>query len=151
MSEATLIDVLAARDRRAELQQKMLSSYGLSLISFTLNIAGPIKADAWAAYAFRQGKAALMAALGSFGYPIRAEEEVSSPAGYEWMAAVDTEAVQLKKICVSIEHRHRMGRLFDMDVIAADGLKISREEERACLVCGKPGRGCASRRLHPLT
>ena len=43
-----------------------------------------------------------------------------------------------------------MGRLFDMDVIALDGLKLARQEERRCLVCGAVGRGCASRRLHSL-
>lgn len=151
MAEATLNDVLAARERRVEQQQKMLCEHGLPLISFTLNIAGPVKDDAWARYAFREGKGALKAALVSHGYPIRAEEETSSPAGFEWMAAVDARSDRLKSLCVSIEDGSRLGRLFDMDVIDRDGLKIPRTEERTCLVCGKPGRGCASRRLHPLT
>ena len=58
----------------------------------------------------------------------------------------------MKKICASIETAPPLGRLFDLDVLSADGHKLERTEigapERSCLVCGAPGRGCASRRLH---
>lgn len=45
-----------------------------------------------------------------------------------------------------------MGRLFDLDVLDPEGGKWDRESlglpPRPCLVCGKAGKGCASRRLH---
>jgi holo-ACP synthase/triphosphoribosyl-dephospho-CoA synthase len=54
----------------------------------------------------------------------------------------------------ALEECHPLGRLFDIDVIAEDGDKVSRSTiglpERACLVCGKTGAGCARSRAHPL-
>ena len=38
-----LSQMLAARDRRVERQDALLRQYGLPLVSFTLNIAGPVK------------------------------------------------------------------------------------------------------------
>ena len=68
------------------------------------------------------------------------------------LLAVRGEAAALKALCCALEDGLPLGRLFDMDVIGPRGEKLSRGEaaERGCLVCGKPGRGCASRRLHPV-
>ncbi len=45
-----------------------------------------------------------------------------------------------------------LGRLLDMDVMDIYGDKLDRSlvngKSRDCVVCGAPGRGCASRRLH---
>jgi holo-ACP synthase/triphosphoribosyl-dephospho-CoA synthase len=54
----------------------------------------------------------------------------------------------LKRICTEIEDGCPVGRLFDMDVTETDGMQLRRQSERACIVCGRPGRECASRRLH---
>ena len=41
--EATLAQILKARDDRVIRQQTLLSVYHCPLISFTMNIAGPVK------------------------------------------------------------------------------------------------------------
>ena len=58
----------------------------------------------------------------------------------------------IKKFTTDIEDATPLGRLFDMDVIRPDGLKVDREEldleGRRCLICGGPAKVCSSRRIH---
>ena len=61
---------------------------------------------------------------------------------------MDMDAKALKAFCVKIEEATSLGRLFDMDVLDADGNKLDRESQRGCIVCGAPGRGCAAGRVH---
>ena len=41
--EVSLTDVLNAREARAHQQERMLREYGCPIVSFTMNIAGPVK------------------------------------------------------------------------------------------------------------
>ena len=41
--EVTVPDMLNARDRRHAIQQKLIRTHGATVISFTLNIPGPVK------------------------------------------------------------------------------------------------------------
>ena len=75
-------------------------------------------------------------------------EEVT---GCQAIFSVAMEAEVLKRLCTTIEDTSPMGRLFDMDVICTDGKKLERPNLRGCMVCGKPGRGCAAGRLHPVS
>ena len=43
MEEVSLQEMLAAREHRSALQTRLLQQYKKSLISFTLNIPGPVK------------------------------------------------------------------------------------------------------------
>lgn len=151
MPEATLADVLAARDARAQRQNELLRQYNKPLVCFTMNIAGPVKVDALTQAAFDAGCARLLAGLKSMGFAALWQEDRSTVAGHELMLCVDAEPAALKRLCTRLEDSDRLGRLFDMDVIAPDGGKLARASERCCLVCGAPGRGCASRRLHAVS
>ena len=64
--------------------------------------------------------------------------------------AFDRSAAELKELCVSIEDRGDIGRLYDLDVIGVDGEKLSRREGRRCLICGGPAAVCARSRAHDL-
>ena len=146
--EVTLAEILEARERRAELQKKLLSRYGGTLISFTMNIAGPVKNTPLIERAFRYGLSELVSSLPR--HKILFECSRSEPQGCESMISVDLDAESIKDICVRIEESSRLGRLFDMDVIAPNGEKLERKRQRACLVCGKVGRECSAGRLHPV-
>ena len=52
MGEITLQEVLCARDLRAASQRRLLAAYGLPLLGFTMNIAGPVKRSRLGAFAF---------------------------------------------------------------------------------------------------
>ena len=66
----TLEEILRARDTRAASQRRLLNAYHLPLVSFTMNIAGPVKCSPLIALAFDAGLEALYGALGR---PVTAE------------------------------------------------------------------------------
>lgn len=144
--EVSLSDILAAREERVRLQQQYLHKYRCPLISFTMNIAGPIKNTPLIQRGFQEGLDNLRARL-----TIRAEYVEHSPTGCTAMLSVAMAAKELKAICVELEETSPIGRLFDMDVLDIDGTKLERPQMRSCIVCGAPGRGCAARRVHSVT
>lgn len=150
--DVTLTEMLAAREARAEAQKAFLTRYGRPVISFSLNIAGPRKDSPLLRRAFRAGREQLEAGLRSAGLPVLDRAERLAHTGCEALYAVDGTARESKEVCVSIEDGSSLGRLFDMDVLDRDGRKLDREEvggrSRNCIVCGAPGKGCASRRAH---
>jgi len=141
-----LTEILNAREARVNRQQALLRKYRCPVICFTMNIAGPVKTSPLIRRAFDAGLAALEDALGA--YPIRSREVIHEITGDEAIFSVDMDAAALKTICTTIEEATPMGRLFDMDVLDLMGQKLERGQERCCLVCGAPGRGCAAGRLH---
>lgn len=144
----TVADVLSARDARVERQRRMLLAHGLPLISFTMNIAGEIKRDAWIERAFLEGVRRIEAALAADGIAVAARERTLAFTGCEEIWAVDAPAQELKARMCAIEEMDALGRLFDIDVIDADGRKLERPMERRCLICGGPVRACARSRAH---
>lgn len=140
-----LTEILAAREDRALRQQALLREYQRPVVSFTMNIAGPVKTSPLIRRAFDAGLSALEAALEG---KVLSRDVLHAVTGDEAMLSVDMDAGELKSICTAIEERYPMGRLYDMDVLDLSGNKLERPAERCCLVCGAPGRGCASRRLH---
>lgn len=153
MQEVTLEQILLAREARAALQQKLLNTYRCPLVSFTMNIAGPVKTSPLIERAFETGLSELAKHLPD--EKILFCHKTMEITGYEAMLSVDMEAVTLKKICTDIEDAAPLGRLFDMDVLGSDGHKLDRDivkgGPRNCLVCGAPGRSCAARRLHAVS
>lgn len=147
MREITLQEVLDAREARVSRQKQLLAAYGGPLLSFTMNIAGPVKRSALVDFAFREGLAALR---GQLGTALLHEELTDAPAGLEAILACALPAPALKELAVGLETARPVGRLYDLDVIGADGGKLSRETGRACLVCGGPVGPCARSRAHGL-
>ncbi len=151
--EISLAQVLAARERRVWRQGELLERYGQPLISFCMNIAGPVKNGPLIRRAFREGLFRLEEALRGAGAAVLCREELDEPTGCEALLAVAGEGMALKRLCVCLEDEDRLGRLFDLDVLLPGGEKAEREAlgfpPRPCLVCGAPGKGCASRRVHP--
>ncbi|MBR2259310.1 MAG: citrate lyase holo-[Blautia sp.] len=146
--EITLPQMLDCRERRNSLQNEMLRRYGKPVISFCMNIPGPVKTNPQICAAFMSGKRDLTTALRKHGYAILQETELHEATGDEWIAAVDAEAGRIKELTTEIENRHPAGRLFDMDVIASDGNKLSRGSFRKCLLCDKQAQECARSRTH---
>lgn len=147
--EVTLEEMLAAREQRAARQQRLLEQYRKTLICFTLNIPGPVKTAPDIVRAFGEGLAALDHRLprGSVLY-----RSAQTPfTGCQAFYVVDHDPQAVKKICMDIEEGSPLGRLFDMDVLTPEGVKLDRPAVRGCIVCGAPGRDCAARRLHSVS
>lgn len=142
----TLEDILRARDARAAAQRRLLRTYRLPLVSFTMNIAGPVKFSPLIVLAFDAGLEALYGALGR---PVTAE--IIRPAtGCEALLVYDRPAAALKAACLALETTAPIGRLYDLDVLDTDGNKLSRLEQRTCLICGGPVTVCSRSRAHGL-
>lgn len=147
-TEVELQDMLRCRELRVERQREFLSEMQLPLLSFSMNIPGPVKTNEEIRGAFLSGKAWLDKALMDAGFAIEKKLEIHEKTGDELLYAVRAEAEELKKLSLKIEEEHPLGRLFDMDVIQLSGEKLSRPGQRCCLICGKPAQLCAHSRAH---
>lgn len=145
--EATLMDVLAARDRRAQKQNQLLERYGKPVICFTMNIAGPEKYSNRVAVGFRIGCLRLEHALQDIPVLHSAREEAVT--GCEAYYVCDADPKTLKAITCKIEEADPLGRLFDMDVLTASGKEV-RPTPRKCLLCGNDAMVCGRSRAHRL-
>ena len=142
----TLEDILHARDTRANAQRRLLHSHRLPLVSFTMNIAGPVKSAPLIELAFDAGLEALYDALGQ----PEAAEIIRPATGCEALLVYDRPAAELKAACLALEAAAPIGRLYDLDVLDVDGGKLSRPEPRTCLICGGPVTVCSRSRAHGL-
>lgn len=142
----TVADMLRARDLRAQRQRQLLEKYSLPLVSFTMNIPGEIKRLPRADLAFLDGCERLVSLLGE------PEEKLISleNTGTEALFVFDRDAQELKNLCMQLEGTP-VGRLYDLDVIGAGGVKLSRAKPRRCLVCGNNAALCARSRAHGLS
>lgn len=150
--EVSLSKMLYARERRVQHQQELLAQYHKPLISFTMNICGPVKDSPLIRRGFERGRQLLRQQF------LRAKltpiyQDVSREVtGCEAFYVLDADPLAIKKFTTDVEDATPLGRLFDMDVICPDGRKVDREElhlpGRRCLICGGPAKVCSSRRVH---
>ena len=140
--EVTLQEVLAAREQRVARQKKFLEK-GHPVVSFSMNIAGPVKVSPEIERAFFYGVSLLRQNL-----PVLQEELIVENTGCEGLFDLAAAPEEIKALCTKLEEQLPIGRLFDMDVITPDGEKLTRKTQRGCLVCGKAGRECAATRAH---
>ena len=148
----TLSEMLDARERRAFRQQMILSRYQATLVCFTMNIAGPVKNNSLIRGGFLLGNRWLKERLYSMNIDWLHYEEWDEPTGNEAYYVIDRPPCLIKAITTAIEDGSRVGRLFDMDVLAPDGAKSDRTDlglaPRRCLICDAPARACARSRTH---
>ncbi len=143
----TLREMLAARENRAARQRQLLREYGDPLISFTMNLAGPVKRGRLSDLLFWTVLKSLEQALGN---ALVCRELTEASTGLEALLVCDLPAEKLKILAVELEEAWPAGRLCDLDVLTPEGEMLSREEPRACLVCGGPAKVCARSRAHGL-
>lgn len=152
--EVTLEQMLKARDERVEEQKNLITSYGLPLISFTVNMPGSKKNTDCSRYIFYEGCSALLNRLKDKGILPVYQETRDLPTGHEAFIAVDLDAHALKLLMLEIEESHPLGRLWDFDIIDRDGLSVSREAlghiKRKCLLCDEDAHACARSKAHSL-
>ena len=148
----SLVQMLDARERRVQRQQELLAQYHKPLICFTMNICGPIKDSPLIRRGFGRGRQLLRQQFLRAKLTPLYQDAVREVTGCEAFYVLDADPLTIKKFTTDIEDATPLGRLFDMDVIRPDGLKVDREElkleGRRCLICGGPAKVCSSRRIH---
>lgn len=148
--EASLQEILEAREWRVEKQRQLRSKFQKPILCFTMNIPGPEKWNPDISIGFVVGNLLLRECVPN----ILHYESRTHRAGCDAFYVVDIPAKRLKEIAVTVEATDAIGRLFDMDVLDDNGQKISREElgyrPRKCLICQEDARICARSRAHGL-
>lgn len=149
----TLSEVLDARNRRAKRQKELLCLPGAqSLISFSMNMPGEIKRFPLLLSAFEEGLREIRERIPLSD--ILHDEESRKNTGPEAIFLLSSEAAFVKRTTAAIEENHTLGRLFDMDVLDASGVSLSRSilglPPRTCLICGENAKICARNRHHSM-
>lgn len=148
----TVQDMMEARERRAEKQSALLARFGQTLLCFTMNIPGPEKDSPLIRMGFALGKRMVRLGLLRLGAAPLHQEETASFTGCEAYYVLPLPPAEAKRMTADIEEASPVGRLFDLDVIRADGSKVERGEiglpGRKCLICGEDARACARSRAH---
>ena len=144
----TLNEMLFCREYRAQIQELYLKKYQCTVISFCMNIPGPVKTNPLIRNAFSLGNKELLHALKKEEIPVLDSLCIHEKTGDELILSARGDAVRIKELASTIEDRHPLGRLFDIDVIAPEGTKLSRGNFRRCLICGRQAQDCARTRRH---
>lgn len=146
--------LLASRDERQSRQKIWLVRHRTPLISFTVVTPGPVKDSELSIRIFNHGVKALHTLIEKTGWTIREQSYNVSDTGPEALFAIDATAHDMKQALIELEHSHPLGRLWDFDILTAEGELLSRRDfalsARRCLVCERPAAECARGKTHPL-
>lgn len=148
----SLEQMLSRREERFSQQRTILEETNCSsLVSFTLNIPGPVKQSPILRRAFDAGAEQLCLLLRRH---ILKEHTVCADTGCEIFLALDLAPKPVKAQLMHLEIDHPIGRLFDMDVLDRYGIPMSRTAfsapKRRCFVCGQDAKVCARSSKHSI-
>ena len=164
----TLDELLASRDARHATQQKLLAEHsGKTLVCLTVVMPGSVKRNQQSLIVARAAVKAMRKAYNISDDLLPETElltnELKTEAGeclverdlntgYEAYLITPLPLLEAKRVAVDIEDTHPLGRLFDIDVIDAQGIPVSRDrvggQPRRCLVCDHEARYCMRMRWH---
>ena len=146
--EVGINEILICREKRVAIRNEMIKKYRNPVISFTMNIPGPIKTNDEIKKAFGIGKNLILEKLKENNIEILEKEELNVNTGNELFISVNSSAEKIKNITVAIEESCELGRLFDIDVIDVNFEKLSRKSFRKCLICEEQAQECGRSRKH---
>ena len=164
----TLDELLASRDARHAMQQKLMAEHsGKTLVCLTVVMPGSVKRNQQSLTVARAAVKAMRKAYNISDDLLPETELLTNElkietreclverdlnTGYEAYLITPLPLLEAKRVAVDIEDTHPLGRLFDIDVIDAQGLPVSRDrvggQPRRCLVCDHEARYCMRMRWH---
>ena len=148
--EVGIDEILDCREKRVAIQNKMIKKYNKPVISFTMNIPGPIKTNNKVKKAFDIGKNLILENLKENNIKVLEIQELNENTGNELFISVNSLAEKIKNMTVTIEESCELGRLFDIDVIDINFEKLSRKSFRKCLICEEQAQKCGRSRKHSI-
>ena len=153
MAQSDLAALLASREARRGRVSALLNEYAATVVVLTLNIPGADKVPPFAGAVVAEGIRTVTAVCSDSGGLLH-NELLELPTGFEWYAVLGDSGAEIKRRMISVEESHPLGRLFDIDVHAADGTPCGREAldipPRRCLICERPAHECGRSRRHAL-
>lgn len=144
----SLPELLASRDNRQARQQQWLQQHPATLVVLTVVTPGAVKDSELTRRIFNAGWQQIQ----QLKWPVLRAEVFTLATGCEGFWLVEAAAQEVKTQAIAIEAYEPVGRLWDIDVLTAEGRILSRRErelpERQCLLCALPARVCARQRTH---
>jgi len=150
LNAITLTELLDSRDARRDLQQRLLREHPEeTLVCLTVVMPGSEKRNATSLLV---AHAAVEALRETFADSLTQLTERDLKTGYEAYLLCRKPTIEAKRMTCEIEEQHPLGRLFDMDVLHADGRPVERWEvgkpPRTCLLCDNEARFCMRNHTH---
>ena len=147
----SLEEMLAEREWRAAEEMRQLETCAVLMVLST-NVAGPVKTFPLLRKGFEEARQLLETRLDQEGVSWSLRGVHCHDGGPTAFYAVETEATLAKRIACAVEETPGLGRLLDIDVLTAGGVKLERGQEgyppRQCLLCGRPAFECGRSRRH---
>jgi len=144
--------VLDAREKRAQQRQNWADRKRLSL-SLSFNIPGYPKSDNTITSAFSEVRKDLIRYITScrLSFNLKESETTSDYAGDFFILplSVNTDnPKEIKALFEDFEGNHPLSRLIDVDIFSAEGLPVSSNKAKKCLICSKPAIVCMREQNH---
>lgn len=150
--EVSLEEILISRENRAIKQKELLKEKNTEcIVCLNINMPGPIKLNDVSKNIFKKGIDELLKMPFLMNKKFIYDNLITGPEAY---FALKNAPEEVKNFTCKLEEKYKWARLLDIDVIDKSGIPLSRKmfgfSERGCIVCGRPGSTCASRRIHKL-
>ncbi len=154
MSNLTKAKLLAARSKRKDSQEQILSQFGDNLVSMTMNIPGLEKSNEKIVKAFTKAFFGLIEVMKFEGYHINHVEFNDVTSGPVGFISCKGDCYELKCLLVLYEESTTIGRLLDVDIIHMKYGQITRSdlafEPRKCFLCDEEANFCRRNQTHTL-
>lgn len=149
MSSAKLrSEIIAARDRRQELLERQFSGGYLATVFVSLNIPGKDKNPPGAEALFSIALRCLGREFPDAENKVRSNDSLGPYA----IISLNSEAVGVKRRCITTETAYPFARLVDFDVFNGNGIQIDRAmlglSPRRCLICDQAAVDCIRLQRH---
>ncbi|WP_138204854.1 citrate lyase holo-[acyl-carrier protein] synthase [Haloimpatiens lingqiaonensis] len=164
-------DILDAREKRVDRQKQILDKYLNTLIVVRANYPGLNKDNTLtreivnvlknelikvfnvgSLYDCTNIKSQETAIIEKSSENILFKQLEFTPEGPIFFMVVNKNIVDVKKLCITIEEKHPLGRFVDIDVYNEKGQGISRRElglsSRKCFICNEDAHLCVRSRRH---
>ena len=150
----SLEEILGDREWRREEQRRLIDKYKLPLVSLKLNIPGEIKSNSLYIKIINAGINSFFREIEGKAIEIIWNKCYYKDEGPIFMGVLNGDSYTLKRLTISIEESHPLGRLFDFDVWENNDHQLSRRElgygYRKCFICEENAFLCARSRKHSI-
>lgn len=164
-------DILDAREKRVEKQKKILDKYLNTLIVVRANYPGVNKDNVLTRKIVKIiknqlieefNRESLCEYIDKKSQLVEIREKSTNnilfkkleftPEGPIFFMVINKQFIEAKKLCITIEEKHPLGRFVDIDVYNEKGQGISRRElglsSRKCFICNEDAHLCVRSRRH---
>ena len=146
--------MLEAKEKRYYKIKELTERYKAPVLSFMLNIPGEDKNFDEAVSFHKKYVEKIKNLLKENKIKILFEDYKNLITGMEYLAVLDVDGREIKKLMMEVEEESMGGRLLDIDIYDKDFSQISRSSlglpERKCIICGDIARTCIKEERHDI-